>query len=36
MGYANILIFQGGVPEWKGKNLPVATGRQPGSYLLSR
>ena len=30
MGYANLMVFQGGMPEWTGKGYPVKSGNQPG------
>jgi hypothetical protein len=26
------MIFQGGMPEWTGKGLPVITGSTPGTF----
>jgi 3-mercaptopyruvate sulfurtransferase SseA len=36
LGYTYIMIFQGGMPEWTAKGLPVATGRGPGTFPGSR
>jgi rhodanese-related sulfurtransferase len=30
IGYTNLMIFQGGMPEWINKGYPVASGAQPG------
>jgi len=30
MGYTNLMVFQGGMPEWTGKGYPVKSGNQPG------
>jgi 3-mercaptopyruvate sulfurtransferase SseA len=36
MGYTNITIFQGGMPEWSGKGLPVQKGNKPGALPKSQ
>jgi 3-mercaptopyruvate sulfurtransferase SseA len=30
MGHTNLMVFQGGMPEWTGKGYPVKSGNQPG------
>lgn len=30
MGYTNLMVFQGGMPEWTEKGYPVKSGNQPG------
>lgn len=30
MGFTNLMVFQGGMPEWVGKGYPVKSGNEPG------
>jgi rhodanese-related sulfurtransferase len=32
MGYTNLMLFQGGWPDWIGKGYPVKTGPQSGKF----
>jgi rhodanese-related sulfurtransferase len=32
IGYTNIMVFQGGMPEWLNKGYPVISGAQPGKF----
>jgi rhodanese-related sulfurtransferase len=32
MGYTNLKVFQGGMPEWVGKGYPVRSGNEPGKF----
>lgn len=36
MGLTLLAVFQGGMPEWSGKGLPVQKGSKPGTLPKSR
>lgn len=31
MGFTNLKVFQGGMPEWISKGYPVTSGHEPGN-----
>ena len=31
VGFLNLKVFQGGFPEWKEKQQPIVTGKEPGT-----